>query len=219
MKKRVFSIVYMFLITLFFTSMVSAVKIYNEERIERNERIKLQRIILDVLGMPVREGTPDREVERLFQGRVKAVNVKDKVIYVGYREGSREIIGYALPVGGPGFWGPIQGIVGVDATGSKIMGIAFYKHSETPGLGARITEPWFRDQFKGLRIFPIQGNKKIFYLKPEGTGQGPNDLIAITGATGTSRAVEAFLNHDLDHFLRELWGTLKQKRGGYAEAS
>ena len=107
----------------------------------------------------------------------------------------------------------------VDKTGSRIIGIAFYKHSETPGLGARITEPWFRDQFKGLRSFPIQGDRKIFYLKPEGTGQGPSELTAITGATGTSRAVEAFLNKDLDHFLRKLWGALKEKRGDHAEAS
>ena len=219
MKKRIFSIIYMFLITLLFTSMVSAVKLFNEERIQRNEKIKLQRIILEVLDMPVHKGTSDAEVARLFKGRVKAVNVKDTILYVGYQEGGSDIRGYAFPVGGPGFWGPIEGIVAVDKTASRIIGIAFYRHSETPGLGARITEPWFRDQFKGLRIFPIQGDRKIFYLKPEGTGQGPSDLTAITGATGTSRAVEAFLNRDLDHFLEKLWGTLKEKRGDHAKAS
>jgi Na+-transporting NADH:ubiquinone oxidoreductase subunit C len=209
----------MFLITLLFTTMVSAVKMLNEERIERNEKIKLQRIVLEVLGMPVSKETSDREVVRLFQGRVKAINVKGTTLYVGYEEGGRNIIGYAFPVGGPGFWGPIQGLVAVDAKASRIIGIAFYKHTETPGLGARITEPWFRNQFKGLRLVPVEGSKKIFYLKPEGTGSGPNELSAITGATGTSRAVESFLNKDLDHFMRDIWKTLKRGKGESAETS
>ncbi len=219
MKKRLFSIAYMFLITLLFTSMVSAVKLLNEERIERNEKIKLQRIILEVLGMPVREGTPDAEVVRLFQGRVKTINVDEKNLYVGYEEGGRNIIGYAFPVGGPGFWGPIAGLVAVDGKASRLIGIAFYKHTETPGLGARMNEPWFRNQFKGLRLFPVKGDKRIFYLKPEGTASGPNELSAITGATGTSRAIEKFLNDDLDYFLKELWGTLKKRRGKHAQTS
>ena len=213
MKKRLFSIMYMFLITLLFTSMVSAVKIINEERIERNEKIKLQRIVLEVLGMPLHKGASDGEAARLFQGRVKAINVNDKILYVGYEEGGRGISGYAFPVGGPGFWGPIEGLVAVDEKASRVIGIAFYKHTETPGLGARMTEPWFRNQFKGLRLLPVEGDKRIFYLKPEGTGRNPNDLSAITGATGTSRAVETFLNNDLDRFLKELWGTLKKGRG------
>ena len=62
MKKRLFSIVYMFLITLLFTSLVSAVKIINEERIERNEKIKLQRIVLEVLGIPLQPGASDGAV-------------------------------------------------------------------------------------------------------------------------------------------------------------
>lgn len=219
MKKRLFSIVYMFLITLLFTSMVSAVKIINEERIERNEKIKLQRIVLEVLGMPLQKGASDGAVARLFQGRVKAINVDDKILYVGYEKGGRNIIGYAFPVGGPGFWGPIAGLVAVDEKASRVIGIAFYRHTETPGLGARMTEPWFRNQFKGLRLVPVEGDKQIFYLKPEGTGKNPNDLSAITGATGTSRAVEAFLNKDLDHFLKELWGSLKKGKGKSAQIS
>ena len=45
--------------------------------------------------------------------------------------------------------------------------------------------------------------KKIFYLKPAGPGKAPNELDAVTGATGTSRAVEAFLNQELQKFLKE----------------
>ena len=28
------------------------------------------------------------------------------------------------------------------------MGIVFYEHGETPGLGAEVDKPWFQNQFK-----------------------------------------------------------------------
>ncbi len=210
MKKRLFSIAYMFFITLFFTSIVSGVKVLNEERIERNQKAKLQRIILSVLQIP-RNGEPsDERVNQIFETRIKSIQVEGTTLYLGYDEEGKTILGYAFPVGGPGFWGPIFGMVAVDSEASKILGIAFYKHAETPGLGARITEDWFKDQFKGLPIFPVEEGKKIFYLKPEGTGEAPNELDAVTGATGTSRAVEGFLNNGLDRYLREVWKAVKK---------
>ena len=210
MKKRLTSIAFMFVLTFVFAAVVSAVKVYNEERIQTNQQVKLQRIILKVLGMPVNEKAPNREVIQAFEKRVKPVEVKGQTLYIGYAEDGRKITGYAFPVSGAGFWGPVYGMVSVDPEASRILGIAFYRHSETPGLGARITEPWFTKQFAGLPVFPVEGDKKIFYLKPAGPGKGPNELDAITGATGTSRAVETFVNRDLDRFLRETWKQVKK---------
>jgi Na+-transporting NADH:ubiquinone oxidoreductase subunit C len=200
----------MFLITLFFTSIVSAVKLVNDDRIERNEKLKLQRIILRVLDIPVKEKSADRDLVQLFEKRVKSIQVGDKTLYVGYAEDGKTVAGYAFPVGGPGFWGPISGMVAVDPDVSRIIGIAFYKHSETPGLGARIGETWFTNQFEGLRLYPIEGGKKMFYLRPAGAGKNPNELDAVTGATGTSRGVETFLNQELDYFLKEVWKSVKK---------
>ena len=143
MKKRLYSIAFMFALTFFFAAVVSAVKVHNEERIQSNQQVKLQRIILKVLGVPVDEKAPNREVIQAFERRVKAIEVKGQTLYAGYSEDGRRITGYAFPVGGAGFWGPVYGLVSVDPEASRLLGIAFYRHSETPGLGARITEPWF----------------------------------------------------------------------------
>jgi Na+-transporting NADH:ubiquinone oxidoreductase subunit C len=212
MRKHFFSVIYMFFLTLFFTSLVSAVKLLNEERIAINERVKFQRIVLEVLGTPVKDVVSDLELVRIFEERVKSITVQDRALYVGYKEDGRTVAGYAFPVGGPGFWGPINGMVAVDPDATRILGVAFYRHSETPGLGARISERWFTEQFKGLKLFPLEEERKIFYLKPEGTGAAPNELDAVTGATGTGRALEAFLNKELDHFLETIWPEVKKKR-------
>lgn len=201
---------YMFFLTLFFTSLVSAVKLLNEERIAINEKVKLQRIILEVLGIPVKETISDVELVRIFDDRVKSLAVQERTVYVGHEEDGRTVRGYAFPVWGPGFWGPVYGMVAVDPGATRIVGVAFYRHSETPGLGARISESWFTEQFKGLKLFPLEEGRKIFYLKPEGTGKAPNELDGVTGATGTSRAVEAFLNRELDRFLKAFRNTMEK---------
>ena len=210
MRKRLFSVLYMFLITLCFTSMVSGIKFLNEERIERNQRVKLQRIILKVLDISGDEGSSEEDLVRMFEKRVRGIQVKGKTLYAAYQKDGRTLKGYAFPVGGPGFWGPIYGMVAVDPKASQILGISFYKHSETPGLGGRMTESWFTDQFAGLKLEPINEDRKIFFLRPAGTPQGPNDLDAITGATQTSRAIETFLNQELKRFLKEVWIFVKK---------
>jgi len=209
MRRALASVGYMFALTLLCTSMVSAIKYVNEGRIERNEAVKFQRIVLQVLGMVAGHRLPDEEVLRLFQDRVTPVEAGGRTVYVG-RGQAGNILGYAFPVGGSGFWGPIYGMVGVGWEGGRIIGIAFYRHSETPGLGGRISEDWFAGQFAGLPLHPITGDRKIFYLVPAGTGKSPDQLDAITGATGTSRAVETFLNRDLDGFLKDIWKDLRK---------
>lgn len=215
MKKQALSVVYMFLITLFFASLVSAVKLMNDQRIERNQTMKLQQIILQVLQISTQEQMTEdpiseEELSRLFRERVREIDIQKKTLYVGYEADGRTIRGYALPVGGSGFWGPIQGMVGIAPDATRILGIAFITHSETPGLGGRITERWFTDQFDNLPLYPIEGDRNIFYLRPEGTAQAANELDAITGATNTSSAVETFLNQELDLFLKAFWKKIRE---------
>jgi Na+-transporting NADH:ubiquinone oxidoreductase subunit C len=201
----------MFAITLVFTSVVYGVKLASEDRIERNQQVKLQKVILKVLGIGAPDEMTDQETEAFFSERVQPITVDDKTVYVGRASKGGATVGYAFPVGGPGFWGPIQGMVAVNPDASQVLGVAFYKQNETPGLGGRITEKWFQKQFEGLPLHPVTGDEKIFYLKPEGAAQGPDELDAITGATNTSRAVETFLNRDLERFLEDLWPEVKQK--------
>ncbi|MBW1896143.1 MAG: FMN-binding protein [Deltaproteobacteria bacterium] len=209
-KKRAFSVGYMFVLTLFFGCVVSAINAVNQDRIKTNEQIKLKRIILDVLGLEVSPETPNEQVEQLFHERIKVEGGEERTVYVCYAKDGKEINGYAFPVSGPGFWGPIYGIVGVDPNLDKMVGIAFYEHSETPGLGGRITEPFFRDQFRGKALNLVNG--EYFHFRPPGTAAGPNEVDAITGATETSRRVEQFLNDNLKDTLNWLQG--QQTEGG-----
>jgi Na+-transporting NADH:ubiquinone oxidoreductase subunit C len=201
MKKRIFPVIYMFLITFVFTSMVSAVKVLQDERIRMNEKVKLERVILKVLKIAVEKKASNQEIINTFENQIKETDIDGKRIFVGYEKDRETIRGYAFPVSGPGFWGPIYGMAAVERSGTRLIGLAFYRHSETPGLGGRITGDWFQKQFGGLKLTGDNKSNNIFTLKPEGTAKGPSELDAITGATMTSRGVEKFLNQELINFV------------------
>lgn len=79
-----------------------------------------------------------------------------------------------------GFAGRFTLMVGFMPDGS-ISNIEVLEHKETPGLGTKIATPRFKDQFKGLKIADIPG-EKLKVKKDGGT------VDAITAATISSRA-------------------------------
>lgn len=82
-----------------------------------------------------------------------------------------------------GYAGEISGIVGFDIQ-SEVIGLVVLQHSETPGLGARVTETDFRDQFTGEQ--PLQRAVRV--------RQDGGNIDAITAATVSSRAVAEIVN-------------------------
>jgi Na+-transporting NADH:ubiquinone oxidoreductase subunit C len=205
-KKRLFSVAYMFGLTFFFTALVSGIYEANEERIAINEQIRLQKVVLEVLGIKPEPGTTDRRVREIFERRIKVEEREGRILYRGFAGDGKTLVGYAFPLYGPGFWGSIYGMMGVDPQLERVIGVAFYRHSETPGLGGRITEGWFKDQFAGKRLLRRGKEGKYFSFVPTGTARADNELDAITGATGTSRGVERLVNENVKDYLPWLAG-------------
>ncbi len=201
MKKRIFSVLYMFAITFVFTAMVSGIYAVNEERIAVNEKVKLSRIILRVLKIEVPPHAPDAEILAVFDKRISKTTQGDRYYYRGVAQDGMTAVGYAFPLEGPGLWGPIYGMMGVDADLRKVLGVAFYAHTETPGLGGRITEDWFVKQFEGKQLKPMEPADKYFSLVKQGKSTRPNEVDGITGASITSTSVERFMNKDIHLYL------------------
>ena len=103
---------------------------------------------------------------------------------------------YILPVYGAGLWGAIWGYVAVNADGSTIYGTSYSHASETPGLGARITDADFQQSFEGKHLFKHGTFKSVDVLKKgQKSTDGADYVDAISGATITSRGVQSML-HD-----------------------
>ncbi len=105
-----------------------------------------------------------------------------EVLYYRAKDASGNLIGYAFFCEQPGAQGNIDIAGGVDSSFRIIKGMDVMRHSETPGLGAKITEPWFRDQFSNVEL------EKLSLSKDGGA------IDSITGATISSQAVVDALN-------------------------
>jgi electron transport complex protein RnfG len=119
------------------------------------------------------------------------IKFRNKTVYYKGFTRDRSLAGVAFIARGKGYSGIIETMVGMKTDGT-IIAIKVLDHSETPGLGSRISEikdsatifdlfkgkhpdpslkPWFQEQFSNKKSSDLDG------------------VSAITGATISSRAV------------------------------
>lgn len=115
---------------------------------------------------------------------------------------------YVIPIYGAGLWGPIWGYVAVNDDGNTIYGANFSHASETPGLGARITEESFQKQFENKELFKDGAFKSVSVMKKGQKPTNGSDYVdAISGATITSRGVGTMMENCMaayDPFFKKL---------------
>jgi len=104
--------------------------------------------------------------------------------------------GVAIRLDGKGLWGPIWGYAVLSEDGTTVKGVAFDHKSETPGLGAKITEESFMKSFEGKKLYNKDGKYvSVRVLKPGTSSEiaAENRVDAISGATITSRGVDEMM--------------------------
>ena len=89
-------------------------------------------------------------------------------------------IGFCTKVVTSGYGGDIVMMVGMDLD-ENIQGIEILSHAETAGLGAKIADDDFKEQFKGK-----SASAKVVKMPTD----SPDEFTAVTGATISSRGVE-----------------------------
>jgi Na+-transporting NADH:ubiquinone oxidoreductase subunit C len=105
---------------------------------------------------------------------------------------------YIVPVRGNGLWGAIWGYLSFLGDMNTIAGANFDHASETPGLGAEISDPPFQNQFEGKKIFDDSGDFQSVKVVRGGAPEGdPHAVDAISGGTITSNGVTAMLRNGL----------------------
>ena len=102
-----------------------------------------------------------------------------------------QLIGAAIKTySNAGFNGKVELMVGILADGT-INKVSVLSQNETPGLGANMDKPKFKNQFKGKN----PASYKLFVKKDQG------DVDAITAATISSRAFTEALRLAYDGFI------------------
>lgn len=113
-----------------------------------------------------------------------------KQIYL-LRGAEEEVELVILPISGTGYGGPIEAMIAIGDDMNTVAALAIMSHSETPGLGARIDEPAWRQQFAGKPIVDETGTPRLAVARGAATSEFEVD--AITGATRTNNAITRML--------------------------
>ncbi len=163
---------------------------------------KIEEAVIDVDGNLIENRKPDsiKDGEKVYP------------LYI-YRE-ANSIISYAFPIFGQGLWSTLYGYFALETDAVTVRGITFYKHGETPGLGAEIEKDWFQDNFKGKSIWSEKDRKltPIVVVKGVAANQYKDDDLksrvdGITAATLTANGVTDLLDRWLkiyDHYFSKI---------------
>jgi Na+-transporting NADH:ubiquinone oxidoreductase subunit C len=106
------------------------------------------------------------------------------------REGGKPTL-IVLPVFGAGYQSTLHGYLALRGDGNTVAALNFYKQGETPGMGARITEPAWQSLWPGKRLADEGGTVRIAVVR--GTAAGPHEIDGISGATRTGTGVTNML--------------------------
>ncbi len=185
-KTRIFPVLFMFVITLVFISVTTAIYTITKDTIKFNETIRIKRAVLYSAEIPTPE-EPDK-IEEIYVERVEEIKDDDGNIkyFKVYADDLESVNANVVIKTGAGLWGEITMAVAFDSEIESIKGVEVIDQNETPGLGGRISELWFKEQFRG-KIGPLS---KV----PEGEQANNDQFQAVTGATYSTNAVMDIIN-------------------------
>lgn len=158
------------------------------------ENSKLNKEDLAII-MP--QATSVEELDKELQGNILEV-------FEG-KNGS-DGVGYLFKVTTKGFHGPVDMMIAI-SNDSKLTGIKILSHSETPGLGAKITEEKFTSRFSDVSI---ENGISIVKNSPS----KDNEIEGVTGASISSKAVGTAVNEVVNYFRVNIQGEAPVENNG-----
>ncbi len=172
----------LFLIAAVVAGLLAGVNLLTKDTIAQNEIAAEQQALGEVM--------PDAQTFEPFDAEV-AQGFGVAAVYAA-ADAAGTAKGYCVKVAQNGYGGAISAVVGVGLDG-KVTGVSIISHAETPGLGAKCTDPDFLSQFTGKPL-----KKKLVVKK---TAKKEREVQAITASTITSNAVVRGINEARSHYF------------------
>jgi Na+-transporting NADH:ubiquinone oxidoreductase subunit C len=193
-----YTVIFTFAASFFFVFFLSLADSLTAEKTAANERISFYSAFLRSAGIDFTDKNETKDLftryfpesgDFPFRETIRAsVDGKDMLLRL---------------FSGSGLWGTITGVIAVSPDLRTIRGLEIITHNETPGLGGRIDEQWFKDQFKGeaisLQAGSGSGSAGGIRVRKGAGGMDSNpdnsEVEGITGASLTSKSVETIVNN------------------------
>ncbi len=181
--ERIKPVVVMAVITIICIAIISGIYLATLDTVTANNGLFQKKAVLYAGGVEVPES--NAAVNELYSQRVSEQN---GIFIIKGSDGNPDA--YAFIISGPGLWGTIEAVTAFEPDFKTFAGVEFTDQNETPGLGARITETWFKEQLRG-KTGPLT-------MVPEGSPTTDTEIDAITGASRTSGYVLDIFNRAVE---------------------
>ncbi|HDQ40216.1 MAG TPA: FMN-binding protein [Desulfonatronum sp.] len=197
---------FMLAVSVLFGTAVSLVHHGTKDMLARNEQMHRNRTVAQAFGLEV-EGRDAADYEQAVAEHVHETMLKADgrtwpVFQHPRPESGQKPDAVGFEFMGQGVWDVIRGILVLTPELDRILSLRLLEQHETPGLGGRIEEDWFLQQFQNIiPNWDSPKDRRVIIgqsLDPE----AENRVDAITGATQTSQALMRMLNQELEAFRK-----------------
>ncbi len=204
-ESKIYTIVFTFVITFIFVFILAYANHITRDQVKKNSELFQIRAILKSMHIFT---TNDDQAYSVYQDQVQKLTITNdrytnETLFI-YDNGTTKT--YSIIFTGDALWGTITGVLSVDKAVDKTIGLSFIDQNETPGLGARIVEDWFLNQFSNKTV--LQTNSEgvpiraltIILGRSDRMGNPNKDdyqVDGISGASITSAGVQKAVNKTL----------------------
>ena len=104
---------------------------------------------------------------------------------------------YILPIKGYGLWSTLYGFIALEADAKTVVGLGYYEHAETPGLGGEVDNPGWKAKWIGKEVYGPENQVLIDVVKGvvnPASKTAIYEVDGLSGATLTSVGVENMLH-------------------------
>ncbi|MCF7912140.1 MAG: FMN-binding protein [Candidatus Cloacimonetes bacterium] len=212
---RFYPVFFMIILSAILTFILATSYQLSKERVKMFREVSMQTSLLSLFipELPELNGKTlaaleAEEISKLYKTYIVRKSLNAEYNYYKFSREGQEL-GYIFPVSVKGLWSTIHLLVAIKSDFSEYIGIKVINQGETPGLGARITEAWFQEQFSGKAILQADGFVTL-KLIDENEQPASGMIRQITGATVSSRAVVSGVREKLK-ILYEQYFSKKSK--------
>ena len=237
MKGNTYTFVFAAIVCVISAVMLSAVSEGLRPQQELNAQLDVKKNIIKAVSLkePLPPKISPKEFLKIYDSKIeelviddngsvmegkkpKDINENEKnlhPLYVYKEDG--QVMAYCYPVVGYGLWSYLYGYLAIEPDGTTVRGITFYKHGETPGLGAEIEKDWFQNNFKGKKIWSAKEKQLVPIHVVKGKvinvyrdERAEHAVDGITAATITSNGVTKLLEkwiNTYEPFFKKIRGT------------
>lgn len=134
--------------------------------------------------------TAGQFIELADESDIAKIGSMAKVAKVYLVEKDGQIEKVILPIKGYGLWSTLYGFIALQADLNTVIGISFYEHAETPGLGGEVDNPKWKALWTGKEVYSDAGDVAIGVIKGQAAEGDKHAVDGLSGATLTSRGVD-----------------------------